>query len=79
MMRAGVGFPVVVTVIVIPCNPEYRITIPHAAVLIHGVVHGPYCNDWAGFCDAFFVEARYMEVETPVPTGFVPIRVGLLL
>jgi hypothetical protein len=74
---------------------------------------GPYCNDWAGFCDAggypgdvlvnskttgrwewnagvelsfslgggdaFFVEARYMEVETPVPTGFVPIRVGLLL
>jgi len=74
---------------------------------------GPYCNDWAGFCnagahpgdvlvnskttgrwewnagvglsfslgggDAFFVEARYMEVETPVPTGFVPIRVGLLI
>jgi Outer membrane protein beta-barrel domain len=74
---------------------------------------GPYCNDWAGFCnpgahpgdvlvaskttgrwewnagvglsfslgggDAFFVEARYMEVETPVPTVFVPIRVGLLL
>jgi hypothetical protein len=40
---------------------------------------GPYCNDWAGFCDAFFVEARYLEVETPVPTGFVPIRVGLLL
>ena len=29
--------------------------------------------------DSFFVEARYMEVETPVPTGFVPIRVGLLL
>jgi opacity protein-like surface antigen len=29
--------------------------------------------------DAFFVEVRYMEVETPVPTGFVPIRVGLLL
>jgi Outer membrane protein beta-barrel domain len=29
--------------------------------------------------DALFVEARYMEVETPVPTRFVPIRVGLLL
>jgi Outer membrane protein beta-barrel domain len=29
--------------------------------------------------DAFFVEARYMEVETPVPTAFVPIRVGLLM
>jgi len=28
---------------------------------------------------ALFVEARYIEVETPVPTGFVPIRVGLLL
>jgi opacity protein-like surface antigen len=184
MMRAGVGFPVV-TVMVISCNSEYRITIPHEAVLIHGGVHvkysrnnattqllsegaaanqtqinhgwselwsndldaiydiplsrginayvmaggggairrlsltrtvgtgGPYCNDWAGFCDAggypgdvlvnskttgrwewnagvglsfslgggdaFFVEARYVEVETPVPTGFVPIRMGLRL
>jgi hypothetical protein len=29
--------------------------------------------------DAFFVEARYIEVETPVPTVFVPIRVGLLM
>lgn len=29
--------------------------------------------------DALFIEARYMEVETPVPTGFVPIRVGLRL
>jgi hypothetical protein len=28
---------------------------------------------------AFFVEARYMEVETPVPTAFIPIRVGLLM
>ena len=28
--------------------------------------------------EAFFVEARYMEVETPVPTAFVPIRVGIL-
>jgi Outer membrane protein beta-barrel domain len=28
--------------------------------------------------DAFFVEARCIEVETPVPTVFVPIRVGLL-
>jgi Outer membrane protein beta-barrel domain len=74
---------------------------------------GPYCNDWAGFCDAggypgdvlvdskttgrwewnagvglsfslgggdaFFIEARYMEVETRIPSVFVPIRVGLLL
>jgi hypothetical protein len=74
---------------------------------------GPYCNDWAGFCDAggypgdvlvdskttgrwefnagaglnfsigggdsLFVEARIMEVETPVPTVFVPIRVGLMI
>jgi Outer membrane protein beta-barrel domain len=29
--------------------------------------------------ESFFVEARYMEVETPVPTGFVPIRVGFML
>ena len=29
--------------------------------------------------DAFFVEARYIEMETPVPTVFVPIRVGFLL
>ena len=29
--------------------------------------------------ESFFVEARYMEVETPVPTRFVPIRVGLML
>jgi hypothetical protein len=28
--------------------------------------------------DAFFVETRYIEMETPVPTVFVPIRVGLL-
>ena len=32
-----------------------------------------------GGTDSFFVEARYMEVETPVPTRFVPIRVGLML
>ena len=29
--------------------------------------------------ESFFVEARYMEIETPVPTGFVPIRVGFML
>ena len=29
--------------------------------------------------ESFFVEARYMEVETPVPTAFVPIRVGFML
>ncbi len=29
--------------------------------------------------ESFFVEARYMEVETPVPTGFIPIRVGFML
>jgi len=29
--------------------------------------------------DAFFVEARYVEVETPVPTRSFPIRVGLLI
>jgi len=29
--------------------------------------------------ESFFVEARYMEVETPVPTGLVPIRVGFML
>jgi hypothetical protein len=29
--------------------------------------------------ESLFVEARYMEMETPVPTGFVPIRVGLML
>jgi hypothetical protein len=74
---------------------------------------GPYCNDWAGICDAgahpgdvlldskrtgrwewntgvglnfslggggsFFIEVRYMEVETPVPTRLFPIRVGLLI
>ena len=28
---------------------------------------------------AFFVEARYIEVETPVRTGFVPVRVGFML
>jgi len=32
-----------------------------------------------GGTDSFFVEARYMEVETPVPTVLVPIRFGLLL
>ena len=32
-----------------------------------------------GGTDSFFVEARYMEVETPVPTVFIPIRFGLLL
>jgi hypothetical protein len=32
-----------------------------------------------GGTDSFFVEARYMEVETPVPTMLVPIRFGLLL
>jgi hypothetical protein len=29
--------------------------------------------------ESFFVEARYMEVETPVPTAFIPIRVGFML
>lgn len=29
--------------------------------------------------ESLFIEARYVEVETPVPTGFVPIRVGLML
>ena len=29
--------------------------------------------------ESFFVEARYMEVETPVQTGFIPIRVGFML
>jgi hypothetical protein len=29
--------------------------------------------------DAFFVEARYVEVETPVPTRSLPIRIGLLI
>ena len=29
--------------------------------------------------DAFFVEARYVEVETPVPTRSFPIRIGLLI
>jgi Outer membrane protein beta-barrel domain len=29
--------------------------------------------------ESFFVEARYMEVETPVPTAFVPVRVGFML
>jgi Outer membrane protein beta-barrel domain len=28
---------------------------------------------------SFFVEARYMEIETPVRTGFIPIRVGFML
>ena len=28
---------------------------------------------------SFFVEARYMEIETPVKTGFIPIRVGFML
>jgi hypothetical protein len=32
-----------------------------------------------GGTDSFFVEARYMEVETPVPTRLFPIRFGLLL
>src|SRR5579864_1210256 len=36
MRRAGVGFPLV---IVISRNSEYRITIPHGAVLIHHRVH----------------------------------------
>jgi hypothetical protein len=29
--------------------------------------------------ESLFVEARYMEIETPVPTGFVPIRFGIML
>ena len=29
--------------------------------------------------DAFFVEARYIEVQTPVPTRSFPIRIGLLI
>lgn len=29
--------------------------------------------------DFLFVEARYMVVQTPVPTSFIPIRVGLVL
>jgi hypothetical protein len=32
-----------------------------------------------GSNDAFFVEARYVEVETPVPTRSFPIRIGVLL
>lgn len=32
-----------------------------------------------GGSESFFVEARYMEIETPVPTTFIPIRVGLML
>jgi hypothetical protein len=36
-------------------------------------------NVSVGGGQSFFVEARYMEIETPVPTGFVPIRVGFML
>ena len=32
-----------------------------------------------GGTDSLFVEARYMEMETPIRTVFVPIRFGLLL
>jgi hypothetical protein len=46
--------------------------------MMSGVRGSPPADGGTGG-DAFFVEARYMEVETPVPTGFVPIRVGLLL
>jgi hypothetical protein len=40
---------------------------------------GAGINFSIGGTDSFFVEARYMEVETPVRTVFVPIRFGLLL
>ncbi len=29
--------------------------------------------------DSLFIEARYIEMETPVKTGFIPIRVGLMI
>ena len=40
---------------------------------------GAGLNFAIGGTDSFFVEARYMEMETPVRTVFVPIRFGLLL
>ncbi len=29
--------------------------------------------------DFLFIEARYIEMQTPVPTSFIPIRVGVIL
>jgi len=40
---------------------------------------GAGLNVSLGGGQSFFVEARYVEVETPVRTGFVPIRVGFML
>jgi hypothetical protein len=40
---------------------------------------GAELNFPLGGTASLFVEARYMEVETPVPTRFVPIRFGISL
>lgn len=40
---------------------------------------GAGLNFAIGSRQSLFVEARYIEVETPVPTRLIPIRVGLML